>query len=131
MPLTTIQKTRINNAPFYFENSETVSYPVKPLVSATLFDNKGIKTIKIRATLFINSEDSNEPFIQPNPKTINNSLQLFFDYNFSEETPESCNVWYFELDYTSENVSEITSISSYLKDIDPETSRGTKTGVTP
>jgi hypothetical protein len=55
---------------------------------------------------------------------------LYFDYNYKEETPVNLNVWYIELDYTSATVGEITSITSFLKDIDPETSRGTVTDIT-
>jgi len=84
--------------------------------------------LKIRATLYINSEDPNNPKVEE-PTENGNSLQIFFDYNFSEETPESCDVWYVEVDYTSATISNITEVVSFLKDIDPETSRGTVTGV--
>ncbi|MES2575905.1 MAG: hypothetical protein V4572_13255 [Bacteroidota bacterium] len=128
MAFNVIQNTRINTGAFIFTNPETVTYPVEPLVSANFYSPNGVLTLKIRATLYINSEDPNNPTVET-PTEVDNSLQLYFDYNFSEETPESCDVWYVEVDYTSDTVSDITEVVSYLKDIDPETSRGTKTGV--
>ena len=50
-----------------------------------------------------------------------------YDYDFSEVTPETCDVWYVEVDYTSDTVGNITTIMSYMINLDPETSRGTKT----
>jgi hypothetical protein len=128
MAFTVIQNTKINTQDFIFTSPETVTYPVAPLVSAKFYSPNGVLTLKIRATLYINSEDANNPTVQP-PTEVDNSLQLYFDYNFSEATPESCDVWYVEVDYTSDTVGDITEIVSYLKDIDPETSRGTTTGV--
>lgn len=129
MAYTVLQNSRINTEPFIFTHPETVVYPVSPLVSATFYTpENGVLTLKIRATLYINSEDPNNPTVEE-PQEENNTLTLFFDYNFSEETPESCDVWYVEVDYTSETVGSITEIISFLKDIDPETSRGTTTTV--
>lgn len=128
MAFTVVQNTKINTNDFIFTSSETVTYPVAPLVSAKFYSPNGVLTLKIRATLYINSEDPNNPTVQP-PTEAGNSLQLYFDYNFSEATPESCDVWYVEVDYTSDTVGNITEIVSYLKDIDPETSRGTETKV--
>ncbi len=130
MAFTVIQNTKINTADFTFTSPETVIYPVAPLVSAKFYSPNSVLTLKIRATLYINSEDPNNPTVQE-PTEEGNSLQLYFDYNFSEETPESCDVWYVEVDYTSDTVGNITEIVSYLKDIDPETSRGTETKVIP
>ena len=130
MAFTVIQNTKINTQDFTFISPETVTYPVAPLVSAKFYSPNGVLTLKIRATLYINSEDPNNPAVQE-PTEEGNSLQLYFDYNFSEETPESCDVWYVEVDYTSDTVGDITEIVSYLKDIDPETSRGTETKVIP
>jgi len=123
-----LQNTRINTTDFIFLNPETVTYPVPPLVSVKSYAPDGVPTLKICATLYINSLDSNKPTVEE-PKEQGESLQVYFDYDFSEETPESCDVWYVELDYTSETVGNIAEVVSYLKDIDPETSRGTKTGV--
>ena len=128
MAFTVLQNTKINSGDFIFSNPETITYPVAPLISAKFYEPNGILTLKIRATLYINSEDPVNPFVQT-PDEVQNSLQIYFDYNFSEETPESCNVWYVEIDYTSETVATITDVVSYLKDIDPETSRETVTGV--
>lgn len=126
MAFNVIQNTRINTGAFIFVQPENVSYPVPPLVSASFYSPNGVPTIKIRATLYINSEDPNNPTVET-PTEADGSLQMYFDYNFSEETPESCDVWYVEVDYTSDTVGDITEIISYLKDIDPETSKGTKT----
>lgn len=125
MAFNVLQNTKINTGDFIFTNPETVTYPVSPLVSAQFYNPNGVLTLKIRATLYINSEDSNNPTVE-DPIEINNSLQLYFDYNFSEATPESCDVWYVEVDYTSDTVGDITEIVSYLKDIDPEISKETK-----
>ena len=129
MAYNVLQNTKINTGDFIFSHPETVTYPVPPLVSAKFYTPaNGVLTLKICATLYINSEDPNNPTVEE-PTQDGSTLTMFFDYNFSEETPESCDVWYVEVDYTSENVQEITEIISYLKDIDPETSRGTKTSV--
>jgi hypothetical protein len=130
MALNSIQTTQINQVPFAIAESKEVNYPVAPLVSAKLFTPaSGIETLKIRATLYIDAADTELPWVEQNPQVINGSLQLYFDYNYKEETPVSLNVWYIELDYTAPSVGKITSITSFLKDIDPETSRGTVTGV--
>lgn len=130
MALNVIQTTQINQVPFVISDSKEVNYPVAPLVSAKLFTPAGgVATLKIRTTLYIDSADTELPWVEQDPKVIDNSLQLYFDYNYKEETPVSLNVWYIELDFTSPTVGEITSITSFLKDIDPETSRGTTTGV--
>lgn len=52
-----------------------------------------------------------------------------YDYDFSEVTPETCDVYYIEVDYTSETVGDITNVMSYMVNLDPETSRGTTTTV--
>lgn len=129
MAITIIQNTKINTGDFIFKNPQAVTYPVQPLISATFFEdseNEGVKTLKVRATLYINAADNRAPFVQPLPQIVDNSLQLYFDYYYTEETPESCDVWYVELNYTSSEIDEITSITAYLRDIDPETSKGTK-----
>ncbi|SHF99824.1 hypothetical protein SAMN05443549_1011135 [Flavobacterium fluvii] len=132
MALNVIQTTQINQTPFVISQSKEVNYPIAPLVSAKLFTSaSGLETLKIRATLYIDSADTELPWVEQDPKVIDNSLQLYFDYNYKEETPVSLNVWYIELDFTSPTVGEITSTTSFLKDIDPETSRGTVTVITP
>jgi hypothetical protein len=130
MPFEQKQNTRINTvAPFIFDHPDTVKYPVAPLVSGKFYTpTGGPLTLKVRATLYINSEDTNNPTIE-SATEADGVLTIYYDYNFSEATPESCDVWYVELDYTSDTVGSITEIVSFLKDIDPETSRGTKTSV--
>jgi hypothetical protein len=130
MPLNVIQISQINQVPFVISNSEEVTYPLSPLVSTTLFTpTGGVATLKIRATLYIDSADKELPWVEPNPEVIENSLQLYFDYNYQEEKPVSLNVWYMELDYILLAGEQITSVTSFLKDIDPETSKGTTTKV--
>jgi hypothetical protein len=132
MALNVIQTSQINQNPFVISHSEEVNYPVAPLVSAKLYTPaNGVETLKIRVTLYIDAADSELPWVEPNPEVIDNSLQLYFDYNYKEETPVSLNVWYIELDYASTTAGEIMSITSFLKDIDPETSRGTVTEIKP
>jgi hypothetical protein len=125
MAFKVLQNSKINTGDFIFSNPETVIYPVTPLISASFYSPNGVLTLKIRATLYINSEDENNPTVEE-PTELDNTLQMYFDYDFSEETPESCNVWYVEVDYTSETVGDLIEVVSYLKDLDPETSRGTK-----
>ena len=125
MAFKVLQNSKINTGDFIFSNPETVIYPVTPLISASFYSPNGVLTLKIRATLYINSEDQENPVVEE-PTELDNTLQMYFDYDFSEETPESCNVWYVEVDYTSETVGDLIEVVSYLKDLDPETSRGTK-----
>jgi hypothetical protein len=130
MPLNVIQISQINQVPFVISNSEEVTYPLSPLVSATLFTPPGgAATLKIRATLYIDSADKELPWVEPNPEVIENSLQLYFDYNYQEEKAVSLNVWYMELNYILLAGEQIASVTSFLKDIDPETSKGTTTKV--
>ena len=125
MAFKVLQNSKINTGDFIFSNPETVIYPVTPLISASFYSPNGVLTLKIRATLYINSEDQNNPTVEE-PTELDNTLQMYFDYDFSEETPESCNVWYVEVDYTSETVGDLIEVVSYLKDLDPETSPKTK-----
>lgn len=125
MAFKVLQNSKINTGDFIFSNPETVIYPVTPLISASFYSPNGILTLKIRATLYINSEDQNNPTVEE-PTELDNTLQMYFDYDFSEETPESCNVWYVEVDYSSETVGDLIEVVSYLKDLDPETSPKTK-----
>jgi len=125
MAFKVLQNSKINTGDFIFSNPETVIYPVTPLISASFYSPNGVLTLKIRATLYINSEDQENPVVEE-PTELDNTLQMYFDYDFSEETPESCNVWYVEVDYTSETVGDLIEVISYLKDLDPETSPKTK-----
>lgn len=129
MAFTVIQNTKINTTPFTFTSPDTVTYPVAPLVSAKFYTPEGgALTLKIRATLYMNSEDTVAPTVQT-PIESGNVLTMNYDYNFSEETPETCDVYYVEVDYTSDTVGDITTIMSYMINLDPEGSRGTETVV--
>lgn len=128
-PYPTIQTTKINSEPFTFLSPKEVSYPVAPLVSAKFYTPEGGPlTLKVRATLYINSKNPNAPLVET-PVEKDGVLTINYDYDFSIETPETCDVWYVELDYTSETVKNITTIKSYMVNLDPETSRGTETRV--
>ncbi|PVX45209.1 hypothetical protein C8C85_0988 [Flavobacterium sp. 103] len=128
-PYPTIQTTKINTEVFTFKSPETVTYPVAPLVSAKFYTPKGGPlTLKVRATLYMNSEIPDAPVVEP-PVEKDGVLTINYDYDFSMETPETCDVWYVELDYTSPTVKNITTIMSYMVNLDPETSRGTETHV--
>ena len=129
MAFTVIQNTKINTQVFTFTSPATVTYPVAPLVSAKFYTPEGgALTLKIRATLYMNSEDTIPPTVQT-PIESGNVLTMNYDYNFSEATPETCDVYYVEVDYTSDTVGNITEIESFMVNEDPETSRGTVTGV--
>ncbi|WP_281226713.1 hypothetical protein [Flavobacterium aquiphilum] len=128
-PYPTIQTTKINTEVFTFSCPEEVTYPVAPLVSAKFYTPKGGPlTLKVRATLYMNSEIPDAPVVEP-PVEKDGVLTINYDYNFSMETPETCDVWYVELDYTSPTVADITTIKSFMVNLDPETSRGTETRV--
>ena len=125
MAFTVIQNTKINTTPFTFTSPATVTYPVAPLVSAKFYTPEGgALTLKIRATLYMNSEDTVAPTVQT-PIESGNVLTMNYDYNFSEETPETCDVYYIEVDYISDTVANITEIKSFMINLDPECSRGT------
>ena len=125
MAFTVIQNTKINTTPFTFTSPATVTYPVAPLVSAKFYTPEGgALTLKIRATLYMNSEDTVAPTVQT-PIESGNVLTMNYDYNFSEETPETCDVYYIKVDYISDTVANITEIKSFMINLDPEGSRGT------
>ena len=125
MAFTVIQNTKNNTTPFTFTSPATVTYPVAPLVSAKFYTPEGgALTLKIRATLYMNSEDTVAPTVQT-PIESGNVLTMNYDYNFSEETPETCDVYYIEVDYISDTVANITEIKSFMINLDPEGSRGT------
>lgn len=128
MAFKVIQNTKINTQVFTFSSPETVVYPVAPLVSAKFYSPNGVLTLKIRATLYMNSEIPDAPIVET-PTENGTVLTMNYDYDFSEETPETCDVWYVEVDYTSDTVANITTVESYMINLDPETSRGTTTKV--
>lgn len=130
-PYPTIQNTKINTEPFTFLEPGEVEYPVAPLVSAKFYTPEGgVLTLKVRATLYMNSEIPDAPVVEP-PTEKDGVLTINYDYDFSMETPETCDVWYVELDYTSETVESIKTVMSYMVNLDPETSRGTEVNVKP
>jgi hypothetical protein len=130
MAFNILQNTKINTEVFTFSNPNTVVYPVAPLVSAKFYTPEGgILTLKIRATLYMNSEIPDAPIVET-PTESGTVLTMNYDYDFSEETPETCDVWYVEVDYTSETVANIKTVESFMINLDPETSRGTNTEVT-
>lgn len=128
-PYPTIQTTKINTLPFTFLEPGEVNYPVAPLVSAKFYTPKGgVLTLKVRATVYMNSEIPDAPVVEP-PVEKDGVLTINYDYDFSMDTPETCDVWYVELDYTSPTVGNINKIESFMVNLDPETSRGTTTEV--
>ncbi len=76
----------------------------------------------------MNSDDIVPPIVEE-PTESGTTLTMNYDYDFSEVTPETCDVYYIEVDYTSETVGDITNVMSYMVNLDPETSRGTTTTV--
>jgi hypothetical protein len=129
MAFTVIQNTKINTEVFTFQSPDEVTYPVAPLVSAKFYTPPGgALTLKIRATLYMNSDVPVAPIIKK-PTEKGTVLTMNYDYDFSEVTPETCDVWYVEVDYTSDTVGGITTIMSYMINLDPEASRGTETHV--
>jgi hypothetical protein len=129
MAFTVIQNTKINTEVFTFKSPNEVTYPVAPLVSAKFYTpTDGPLTLKIRSTLYMNSDVPVPPIVET-PTEEGTVLTMNYDYDFSEVTPETCDVWYVEVDYTSDTVQDITTIMSYMINLDPETSRGTETGV--
>ncbi|SHG05464.1 hypothetical protein [Flavobacterium johnsoniae] len=124
-----IQNTKINCEDFIFVDPQHLKHPLPPLVSVENFISAGgVPTLKIRATLYINSEFTQNPIVSV-PTLKETSLEIYFDYDYTEDTPETCDVWYVEIDYYSTDVTQIKEVISYLRNVDPETSRGTKTGV--
>ena len=128
-PYPTIQTTKLNTLPFTFLQPGEVNYPVAPLVSAKFYTPEGgVLTLKIRATVYMNSEIPDAPVVEP-PVEKDGVLTINYDYDFSMETPETCDVWYIELDYTSDTVGNINKVQSFMINLDPEGSRGTSTEV--
>lgn len=128
MDFNVIQITRINTLDFEFLDKDNLTFPVPPLASAKLYDNKEVKTLKICATLYINSKDSQNPVVGTLTEH-DDTVEIYFDYDWDESTPNTYDVWYVEIDYTSDTVENIKTVMSYLRNIDPITSRGTETGV--
>lgn len=126
----TLQNTKINSEPFVFQNNSFVDYPVAPIISAKFYDVNGIKTLKIRATLYIESEVTINPFVEiPVLDNEKKELTINYYYDYKETIPTSCNVWYVEIDYCIPKGSKIKEIISHLINIDPQTSRGTRLAI--
>jgi len=130
-----IQNKKINGKDFVFTDPANVTYPVAPLVSANFFTPAGEDlSLKIRTTLYINTDTNNKPRIV----SVNEEdgvLTIIYRHSFTDTTPETCDVWYVEVDYTSDTVKNINQIISYLdgdknaafKGLGDPTSRGTRT----
>ncbi|MFH6992192.1 hypothetical protein [Flavobacterium sp. FlaQc-48] len=139
MSLNLIQLTKINTKDFKFKDLKNLTFPIPPLASANFFNNGDVKTLKICATLYVNSKESADPTFE-NPIENGSNLEIYFDYIWDKHSPKTYDVWYVELDYTSKTVGNITEVISYLRNIgptnvgggdgeDPTISRGTKTSV--
>lgn len=128
MDFNVIQITKINTVDFKFLDQDNLTFPVSPLAAAKIYKNKGVSTLKICATLYINSKDSQNPVVGTLTEH-EDTVEIYFDYDWDETTPDTYDVWYVEIDYTSETIDNITTVWSYLRNIDPETSRGTETTV--
>ena len=63
MDFNVIQITKINSIDFVFSDKTNITFPVAPLVSATTYQNQNVKTLKICSTLYINSQDSQNPVV--------------------------------------------------------------------
>jgi len=124
--LTPTQCSLINIEPFYIKDTKALGFPMAPLVSVFGYSDDGIKKIKIRTVLFIDSNDQ-KPVLGFTVEEINNVLFVTSDYDFVEDSPKSFSCYYVELDYTSETVADLVMVTSYLVDLDPKTSRGTST----
>lgn len=122
------QITRINQQDFVFSDKSNLTFPIPPLASAQFYRNQGVLTLKICATVYINSKDSAAPSVGTLIENDTN-IEIYFDYNWDESTPDTYDVWYIEVDYISDTVNNIKTVTSYLRNLDPETSRGTTTGV--
>ncbi|QSW90874.1 MULTISPECIES: hypothetical protein [Flavobacterium] len=128
MDFNIIQITKINSEDFSFIDKTNLTFPIAPLASAFIYQNNGVDTLKICATLYINSKDSQSPLVGTITEHVD-TVEIYFDYDWDESTPETYDVWYVEVDYSSDTIANVSRVISYLRDIDPETSRGTETTV--
>lgn len=122
------QITRINTQDFVFSDKSNLTFPIPPLASAQFYRNQGVLTLKICATVYINSKDSQSPIVGTLIENDHN-LEVYFDYDWDESTPDTYDVWYVEIDYISDTVNNMKTVTTYLRNLDPETSRGTTTQV--
>lgn len=139
MTLKVVQTKKINTEDFRFKDIKNLTFPIPPLASANFYYNDdGVLILKIAATLYINSKDSEKPTVQT-VKEEDNTFTIYFDYDWDNDSPDTYDVWYVETDYSSETVKNITEVISYLQNSssktdvdggvgeDPKLSRGTKT----
>jgi len=138
MTLKVVQITKINEDDFKFVDIENLTFPIPPLSSVNFYKNEeGEKTLKICATLYINSLESKAPTFGSLTQNKNGTAEIYFKYIWDRYSPDTYDVWYVEIDYTAENVEDITEVTSYLQYTvppldggvgeDPTLSRGTKT----
>lgn len=123
-----IQNTRINSVDFKFADPDNLTYPIPPLVSARIYQKDKVSILKISATLYINSKDSQNPSVGTFTED-NGTVEIYFDYDYDDQSPETYDVWFVEVEYTSDTVEKVNRVISYLRDLDPETSRGTTTNI--
>lgn len=136
MTLKTVQIKKINNEDFKFKDIQNLTFPIPPLASANFYDNDGVKTLKICATLYVNPKETEKPTVQKVTEQ-GDTFTIYFDYEWDKISPDTYDVYYVETDYTSETVGNITEVISYLQYTvptlggglgdDPKLSRGTKT----
>lgn len=130
MDYSILQITKLNTIPLIFSSTKNLSYPMPPLVTSELVDDDGESFIKVRATLFIDSENESTPTIDSITETAR-IIEIIYSYDYSEEIPSSYDTWYVEIDCTSKEIQDIKNVVSFLRDVDPRTSRGTQTRVQP
>ncbi|MCC9062930.1 hypothetical protein [Flavobacterium piscisymbiosum] len=138
MTLKVVQNKKINIEDFKFKDPQNLTFPIPPLASANFYDNNGVKTLKICATLYINAVESEKPTVDTAIEK-DGTFTIYFDYIWDKVSPDTYDVYYVETDYTSDTVGDITEVISYLQYTvpnvggglgdDPTTSRGTKTSV--
>ncbi|PIF32561.1 hypothetical protein CLU81_3107 [Flavobacterium sp. 9] len=133
-----IQITKINTEDFIFKDIQNITFPIPPLASANFYNNDGVKTLKVCSTVYINSKGTEKPTVQRTTQD-DNTLTIYYDYEWDEISPETYNVYYIETDYTSDTIGDITEVITYLKytpsttvvgpgdGSDPTISRGTRT----
>lgn len=124
-----IQISKINTSPFSFV-APTTSYPMAPFISTEIFSNENNAVLKIRATLFIDARNTATPTVN-NIKQTNQTVEIVYAYDYSEEMPTEYDAWYVEIDCTTKTLDAISNTITFLRDLDPKTSRGTETRVQP
>lgn len=140
MTLKVVQTKKINCEDFRFKNIKDLTFPIPPLASANFYYTKdGVQILKICATLYINSVESEKPTVATAIEEKDGTFKIYFDYIWDNVSPDTYDVYYVETDYTSDTVGDITEVISYLQYTlpvlgggngdDPTTSRGTKTSV--